>query len=148
MKRIISLLLLTCALTLCLASCSSLPEALKGDTLESTSGFLNTNPDDSEIKRIVDEVSVLADAAFKSSTVGYSESDKTIYVVYYSGFSKYGAPGVDYSDVIPSVEGIYNEISSKVSFGDYSFGIVTVGSSSSILFIIKDRKVVKDNTDW
>ena len=148
MKKIISLLLLTCTLALCLTSCSSLPKALKGDTLESTSDFLETNPDDAEIKKIIDEVSVLADVAFKSSSVGYSESDKTIYIIYYSGFSKYGAPGVNYSDVIPSVEGIAYEISNKVNFGKYNFGIVTVGSGSNILFIIKDGKLVKDNTEW
>ena len=38
---------------------SSLPKALNGDTLESTSDFLETNPDDAEIKRIIDEVIIL-----------------------------------------------------------------------------------------
>ena len=153
MKKIISILLLVCSLAICLTSCSSLPKELKKETMPQPDTFMTKTADDSSVENIIKEVSALASVAFDDFYVGYSKSDKTIYIVYYSGLSKYGAPGVNYSNVIPSVEGIAYEISSKVNFGDYDFGIVTVNGSKysselDILFIIKKGEVVKNYTSW
>lgn len=153
MKKIISILLLVCCLAICLTSCSSLPEELKNETMPQPDTFMTKTDADSSVENIIKEVSALAAIAFDDFYVGYSKSDKTIYIVYYSDLSKYGAPGVDLSDVIPSVEGIAYEINSRVYFGDYDLGIVTVDGSKysselDILFIIKNNEVVKNYTHW
>ena len=153
MKKLISAVLLVCMFALVLTSCSSLPKEMSGETMAQPSTFMKKTTGDADIDNIIKKVTVAAAFALDDLYVGYSESDKTIYLVNYTSLSKYGHAGIDYSDIIPAVEGIAEEISKNVDFKGYHFGIITVdgheyNSELDILFIVKDGKVVKNYTSW
>ena len=153
--RLILISFIVCVL-FSLAACSSLPKVLKEEEISQPDTFLISETNDEEL----DGIMALVRASFVIALgddddvyVGYSEEDKTVYAVYYSSFSKYGVPGVDYDGVVSSVKGISSTIIENVDFGDYKLGIIVVdgskySSSLDVLFIIKNGKEVVNHTSW